>query len=127
MQNRLDLGPRTGSTHAMSTLSSTAGPSAPPQPHPQFPLLFSPFAIGALKLRNRIVMLPHGTSMVMNGAPTEDDSAYYTMGAGAGLIITGAAVTSPDSTRRGRKLVEIYSDHVLPALARRAAAVHAHG
>jgi len=94
-----------------------------------FPRLFSPLTIGAVTLRNRIVMLPHGTSMVVNGAPTDDDIAYYERRArsGAGLLITGAAVVSPDTARRGRKLIETYNDDALPLLARRAAAVRAQG
>lgn len=94
-----------------------------------FPLLFSPLQIAGTTLKNRIVMLPHGTSMVADGAPTDDDIAYYTRRAasGPGLMITGASVTSLDSTRRGRKLIETYNDAALPALARRAAAVRAEG
>jgi 2,4-dienoyl-CoA reductase (NADPH2) len=96
---------------------------------PPFPRLFSPVEIGPVTLRNRIVMLPHGTSMVVDGAPTDDDIAYYEDRArsGVGLMITGAAVVSPDTARRGRKLIEAYNDQVLPALARRAAAVRAQG
>jgi 2,4-dienoyl-CoA reductase (NADPH2) len=94
-----------------------------------FPHLFSPIEIGSVTFRNRIVMLPHGTSMVVDGAPTDDDIAYYEGRArsGVGLMITGAAIVSPDTARRGRKLIETYNDRVLPALARRAAAVRAHG
>ncbi len=94
-----------------------------------YPRLFSPLSVGKLTLKNRIVMLPHGTSMVAGGAPTDDDIAYYARraAAGPGLMITGAAVTSLDSSRRGRKLIETYNDEALPALARRAEAVRAHG
>jgi len=94
-----------------------------------FPRLFSPLDIGTRRLRNRIVMLPHGTSMVAQGAPTEDDIAYYTRRAasGPGLMVTGASVTSLDSTRRGRKLIETFNEEALPMLARRAAAVRAEG
>lgn len=94
-----------------------------------FPRLFSELSIGSVTLRNRIVMLPHGTSMVADGAPTDDDIAYYEGRArsGAGLLVTGAAVVSPDTTRRGRKLIETYNEDALPRLARRAAAVRAHG
>lgn len=94
-----------------------------------FPHLFSPLAIGAHRLRNRIVMLPHGTSMVVHGAPTGDDIAYYVRRAasGPGLMVTGASVTSLDSTRRGRKLIETFNDDALPMLARRATAVRAEG
>ena len=94
-----------------------------------FPRLMSPLEIGTLRLRNRIVMLPHGTSMVQAGAPTDDDIAYYVRRAkdGPGLMVTGAAVTSLDSTRAGRKLIENFNGEALPALARRAQAVKAQG
>lgn len=100
-----------------------------PTENAPFPRLFSPLEIGSVTLRNRIVMLPHGTSMVVNGAPTDDDIAYYEDRArsGVALMITGAAVVSPDTARRGRKLIETYNDQVLPALARRAATVRAQG
>nr|WP_314443474.1 FAD-dependent oxidoreductase [uncultured Sphingomonas sp.] len=94
-----------------------------------FPRLMSPLQIGSLTLRNCIVMLPHGTSMVREGAPTDDDIAYYVRRAkdGPGLMVTGAAVTSLDSARAGRKLIENFKDQALPALARRAEAVKAEG
>jgi 2,4-dienoyl-CoA reductase (NADPH2) len=94
-----------------------------------FPGLFSPLAIGRLTLANRIVMLPHGTSMIADGALTDHDIAYYERRARSrpGMMITGASVVSPDSTRRGRKLLENYSDHALPGLTRRAEQVKAHG
>jgi len=94
-----------------------------------FSRLFAPLQIGSITLRNRIVMLPHGTSMVVDGAPNDDDIAYYEGRdrSGVGLMITGAAVVSPDSARRGRKLIETYNDDVLPMLARRAAAVREQG
>lgn len=98
------------------------GPSA-------YPRLFAPLQLGGTTLQNRIVMLPHGTSMLADGALSDNDIAYYERRARSrpGLMITGAAVVTRDSTRRGRKLLENYSEHVLPSLARRAEAVTAHG
>ncbi|GFM30631.1 FAD-dependent oxidoreductase [Novosphingobium sp. PY1] len=94
-----------------------------------FPRLFSPLQIGTLALENRIVMLPHGTSMLADGMLTEGDIAYYERRARTrpGLMITGASVVSPDTARRGRKLLENYSDHALEGLAKRVEAVHQHG
>jgi 2,4-dienoyl-CoA reductase (NADPH2) len=94
-----------------------------------FPRLFSELTIGKVTLRNRVVMLPHGTSMLAEGALTAGDIAYYEARARTkpGMMITGASVVSPDSARRGRKLLENYSDHVLDSLSRRAEAVRAHG
>ncbi len=100
----------------------------PPAPRPRLRLL-EPFQLGALTLANRLVMLPHGTSMLQDGAPTDDDIAYFEARAreGPGLIITGAAVTGQDSTPRGGKLVRPYDDAVLAALHRRAQALRRHG
>lgn len=94
-----------------------------------YPHLFSPYALGKLALKNRIVMLPHGTSMVRDGAITDDDIAYYAARArgGIGMMITGAAITDPSTATKSRTLVEPYSEHVLASLEKRVAAVHAHG
>lgn len=94
-----------------------------------FPLLFKPLAIGREKLQNRVVVLPHGTSMLRDGAITADDIEYYRRRAASrpGMIITGAAVVHPSSARCQRVLVEDYSDHVLPGLADRARMMRDHG
>ena len=74
----------------------------------EFPLLLSPFRLRRHELQNRVVMLPHGTSMVQDGAITDEDIAYYRVRAESrpGMMITGAAVTHPSSARRLRTLVE---------------------
>lgn len=51
--------------------------------------LFTPVTLGALKLRNRIVMAPMTRSRAdTNAVPTEVMVDYYTQRAGAGLIIS---------------------------------------
>ncbi|MDE2620644.1 MAG: NAD(P)-binding protein [Sphingomonadales bacterium] len=94
-----------------------------------FPRLFAPLTLGRETLQNRVVILPHGTSMLRDGAITDDDIEYYRRRASTrpGMIITGAAVVHPSSARRPRGLVEDYSEHVLPGLARRAAMMREHG
>lgn len=94
-----------------------------------YPKLFEPYAIGKMALANRIVMLPHGTSMVRDGAITDDDIAYYEARAqsGLGLMITGAAIVHPSTAVKQRMLVEPYSEHVLAGLKKRVDAVHKHG
>lgn len=96
--------------------------------HP-YPRLFEPFQLGRLTLPNRLVMLPHGTSMVRDGAITEEDIAYYEARARSGpaLMITGAAVVHPSSAVRTRKLVEPYNDAALAGLQRRVDVIHSHG
>ena len=93
------------------------------------PRLFEPLTVGKLRLANRLVMLPHGTSMVHDGGLTDEDIAYYEARARSGpaMLITGAAVVHRTSAIRSRKLVEPYNDAVLDGLRKRADAVHAHG
>ncbi len=93
------------------------------------PRLFEPLVIGKLRLANRLVMLPHGTSMVHDGAITDEDIAYYEARARSGpaMLVTGAAVVHGSSAIRSRKLVEPYNDAALESLRKRVNAVHAHG
>ncbi|GLB63896.1 oxidoreductase [Dietzia sp. NCCP-2495] len=95
----------------------------------RFPHAFSPYAIGPLTLRNRLVALPAGTSMAVDGVPTHADQEHFERiaGGGVGLIIGGATVVHPSTTLRSRKLVEAYIDEVVPALTDKAQAVHRHG
>lgn len=95
----------------------------------QFTHAFSPFSLGGLTLRNRLVALPAGTSMATDGIPTHGDQEHFERLAegGVGLIVGGATVVHPSTTLRSRKLVEAYIDEVVPALTEKAAAVHRHG
>ena len=94
-----------------------------------FERLFSPFQLGQVRLPNRIVVLPYGTSMVHDGALTREDIAHFDVigASGAGLVITGATVVHPSSAMKVRKLVEIYDERVLDGLQKRAAVIHGHG
>ncbi|MDX2355890.1 FAD-dependent oxidoreductase [Dietzia sp. PP-33] len=94
-----------------------------------FPHAFSPFTLGPLTLRNRLVALPAGTSMATDGVPTHGDQEHFERLAagGVGLIVGGATVVHPSTTLRSRKLVEAYRDEVVPALTEKAAGVHRHG
>lgn len=91
--------------------------------------LFSPFRLGKMDLKNRIVVLPYGTSMVHDGALTNADLAHFDVvaGSGAALIITGATVVHPTSAMKVRKLVEVYDEVVLDSLRRRSEIIHSHG
>lgn len=93
-----------------------------------FPNLFQPFGRGRLNIANRLAILPHGTSMVKAGVPTEDDLAYYAARAkGVGLVITGAMVAHPQAVVRERNRVETFNPLALEALRRRTEVVHALG
>lgn len=62
-----------------------------------YPHLLSPIRLGALELRNRIVMAPMTRSMAEGDlVPTADMAAYYARRADAGLIITEATIVRPD-------------------------------
>ncbi len=95
----------------------------------RFPHVFSPFRLGGFDLRNRLVALPAGTSLVERGVPTHGDIEHFERLAagGVGLIIGGATVVHPTSALRSGKLVEGYLDEVVPAMAEKASVVHRHG
>jgi 2,4-dienoyl-CoA reductase (NADPH2) len=94
-----------------------------------YPRLFQPFDVGRLQLPNRLVVLPHGTSMVRDGNITDDDIAYYEARARSkpGMIITGAIITHRSSALKSHALVEAYEPRVLEMLQKRSDAIHAHG
>ncbi|WKN48466.1 FAD-dependent oxidoreductase [Nocardioides sp. Arc9.136] len=94
-----------------------------------FPHVFSPFALGSMTLKNRLVALPAGTSMAQGGVPTHGDTEHFERLAagGVGLVIGGATVVHPTTTLRSRKLVEAYLEEFVPAAAAKVEVVHRHG
>ena len=95
----------------------------------RFPHVFSPFRIGGFDVRNRLVALPAGTSLVEHGIPTHGDVEHFERLAagGVGMIVAGAMVVHPTSALRSGKLVEGYLDEVVPAMAEKADVVRRHG
>jgi 2,4-dienoyl-CoA reductase (NADPH2) len=91
--------------------------------------MFSEFALGSIRLKNRIVSLAHGTALVERGVPTEDDLAYWEARAagGAGLVIIGGTGVHPSGLLRDRRRTEAWNPEALEQMARRAQAVHRHG
>jgi 2,4-dienoyl-CoA reductase (NADPH2) len=94
-----------------------------------YPHVFSPFRLGGFDLRNRLVALPAGTSLVERGIPTAGDVEHFERLAqgGVGLIIAGAMVVHPTSALRSGKLVEAYQQGVVPAMKEKVDVVHRHG
>lgn len=94
-----------------------------------FPHVFSPLRIGGFDVRNRLVALPAGTSLVEHGVPTHADVEHFERLAagGVGLVIAGAMVVHPTSALRSGKLAAGYLDEVVPAMAEKAEVVHRHG
>src|SRR5262249_21741413 len=79
--NSAKIGPNTPLTHGASMQDR---PRTPPN-------LFSPIAVGPLKLPNRVVMAPLTRSRAARGnVPTLLNALYYAQRASAGLIISEA-------------------------------------
>ena len=60
--------------------------------------LFTPFKLGKLELRNRVVMAPMTRSRSPGGVPGEDVADYYARRAAADV---GLLVTEGTTVRRG--------------------------
>jgi 2,4-dienoyl-CoA reductase-like NADH-dependent reductase (Old Yellow Enzyme family)/pyruvate/2-oxoglutarate dehydrogenase complex dihydrolipoamide dehydrogenase (E3) component len=91
--------------------------------------LFSPFSLGGLKLKNRIVMAAMGNNLSHPQGNVSDQSiAYYQERAkgGVGLIITEACPVSLPGRHRGQSLC-VYEEAFLPDLERLTKAIHEHG
>jgi 2,4-dienoyl-CoA reductase (NADPH2) len=94
-----------------------------------FPRLFEPIQLGPLRLKNRLVMLPHGTGMLRDSSATIDDDAYFEARArgGVGLIVAGGMLVHAGTVRRARKNIEAFDEHFIDDMARKPAIVHPHG
>jgi 2,4-dienoyl-CoA reductase (NADPH2) len=93
--------------------------------------LLGPGRIGALELRNRIVMCPMGHHLSEpDGAVSANEAAYFEARArgGAGLLIVGnVGVASPVGTSDGRMTAASDDGRHLAGLADLAERVHRHG
>ena len=90
--------------------------------------LFSPLRVGPVELPNRIVSTAHQTTLVHEHLPTVDFVAYHEARArgGTGLIVLEATAVHPSGLLTPHTLAG-YREEIVPALARVADAVHAHG
>lgn len=91
--------------------------------------LFEPVRLGALDLRNRVVMSPMTRSFCPEGVPTDDVLNYYVRRASAevGLIVTeGVWVDHPGASNDPR-VPRFHGDDAESGWARVVAAVHAAG
>ncbi|CAM5706878.1 oxidoreductase [Streptomyces canus] len=87
--------------------------------------LATPFTLGDLTLRNRLVATAHAIAAVADGAPTDTDAAYWRRLArgGAGMVITGGTAVAPESTLPQRYLTEAWRPEIKDAVRRRAEAI----
>lgn len=90
-------------------------------------VLFEPFALGRIKLSNRVVMAPMTRNRADEaGIPSEAAVTYYRQRAGAGLILTEA--TQPSAAGKGYPGTPgIHDDAQQAEWARVGEAVHAEG
>ena len=88
--------------------------------------LLTPTELGAIELRNRVVMAPLTRNRTPERVPTDLQVEYYRQRAGAGLIVTEATVVSP--TAVGYDATPgIWSDEQVEAWKRVTDAVHDEG
>jgi N-ethylmaleimide reductase len=95
---------------------------------PNVSLLFNPFKLGALELRNRVVMAPLTRNRATHGSdvPHALNAEYYAQRAGAGLIVSEATQISP--TGKGYAFTPgIYSAEQVAGWKLVTEAVHAKG
>jgi mycofactocin system FadH/OYE family oxidoreductase 2 len=94
-----------------------------------FKHLFTPFTIGNVTLKNRIVFLPHFDALTSeDGMPTEREALYFAERAkgGAGLIIMyGVACTL--SGKMSERFIHGWDPKIVPGLSQYAELVHEHG
>jgi len=91
--------------------------------------LLSPFRLGGLLLRNRIISTSHASMLDEGGMPTERYQRYHEEKAKGGIAMTmigGSAMTSRDSSWGGGQL-NLSSDAILPHLEAMAQRIHGHG
>lgn len=92
--------------------------------------LLSPFQIGAMTLRNRIVSTPHNTHYPRDGYITEDYIRYYSEKArgGVGLLQGfGSMSVHPTSPYQDWGNLKNWDDSSLPMFEKFAAEMHSHG
>ncbi|MBU4539175.1 MAG: alkene reductase [Weeksellaceae bacterium] len=91
-----------------------------------FETLFSPYQLGSLTLKNRIVMAPMTRSRATGNIPNDMMAEYYGSRASAGLIITEGTAPSPDGLGYAR-IPGMYSDQQIEGWKKVTDAVHRGG
>lgn len=94
-----------------------------------FGSLLSPFKVGVVALRNRMVFQPHFTALgARDGLGSDDLRAYYEERArgGVGLVIVESQAIHP-SGKMSRRFVSAWDPATIPGLRRVTDAVHTHG
>lgn len=90
--------------------------------------LLSPYELAGMRLRNRVVWLPHLTRYgTADNLPSQQHVRYYEERArnGVGLIITGCETAHPAARWGGR--IDAYDPRAIPGYREMTDAVHSHG
>ena len=92
-------------------------------------LASQPFALGPLRLRNRIVGAPHGRGLLEDGLASAGDAEYWgrVAAGGAAMVIVGGTSTAAGSTWRRQLVTEAWREDGIPGLALRAEAIRSEG
>ncbi len=85
--------------------------------------LFSPYTLGTLEVKNRVVMSPMTRCRATGNVPNDLMAKYYEQRAGAGLIITEGTSPSPNGLGYAR-IPGIYSDAQVAGWRKVTEAVH---
>jgi N-ethylmaleimide reductase len=88
--------------------------------------LFSPYKLGTIELKNRVVMAPMTRSRAIGNIPNDLIAEYYEQRAGAGLIITEGCSPSPNGLGYSR-IPGLYSKAQVEGWKKTTDAVHKHG
>src|SRR6266446_2772778 len=92
--------------------------------------LFTPIAVGAVTLKNRIYSSGHAEAMAEGGRPTERLRRYHEAKARGGCALTifgGSSSVHPSSPAAAWKQIANHDDSIIPAYRALADAVHQHG
>ncbi|HET9613192.1 MAG TPA: NAD(P)-binding protein [Candidatus Limnocylindrales bacterium] len=95
----------------------------------RYPLLLSPFAVRARRLRNRIVSTPHATGWSRDGLIDQTEVDYHVRKAAGGcaLVMTFGSASVDPSTEASYGSVALWDERNEPALRALADGVHAEG
>src|ERR1700759_4867198 len=88
--------------------------------------LFSPTKVGAIEIKNHIVMSPMTRCRAIGNIPNDLMAKYYGQRAGAGLIITEGTSPSPNGLGYAR-IPGIFSKEQVEGWKKVTSAVHAKG
>lgn len=91
--------------------------------------LWEPLQVGAVTLKNRVVVTAHSLQYAVNGMMAQQSIDYYEERAkgGAGLIMTEAQAVHPTSSGLALRCQQGWSEDVIPIYRNLADAVHRHG